>query len=49
MPAREGHETIFECLDAVTAGETLRLVNDHDAAPLRYQLVATRPDQFRWE
>jgi uncharacterized protein (DUF2249 family) len=49
MPARERHETIFERLDALTAGETLRLVNDHDPAPLRYQLDATRPDQFRWE
>jgi uncharacterized protein (DUF2249 family) len=48
MPARERHETIFERLDALAAGETLRLVNDHDPAPLRYQLDATRPDQFRW-
>ena len=24
-------------------------MNDHDPAPLRYQLEATRPDQFRWE
>jgi uncharacterized protein (DUF2249 family) len=49
MPARERHETIFERLDTLTAGESLRLVNDHDPAPLRYQLDATRPDQFRWE
>jgi len=48
MPPRERHETIFERLDALAAGETLRLVNDHDPAPLRYQLDATRPDQFRW-
>jgi uncharacterized protein (DUF2249 family) len=48
MPARERHETILERLDALTAGETLRLVNDHDPAPLRYQLDATRPDQFGW-
>jgi uncharacterized protein (DUF2249 family) len=43
------HETIFEQLDALPTGETLRLVNDHDPAPLRYQLEATRPAQFRWE
>jgi uncharacterized protein (DUF2249 family) len=49
MPPRMRHETIVERLDALAAGETLRLVNDHDPAPLRYQLDATRPDQFRWE
>jgi uncharacterized protein (DUF2249 family) len=49
MPPRVRHETIFERLDTLAAGETLRLVNDHDPAPLRYQLDATRPDQFRWE
>jgi uncharacterized protein (DUF2249 family) len=49
MPPRERHETIFERLDVLATGETLRLVNDHDPAPLRYQLEATRPDQFRWE
>ncbi|HLT69979.1 MAG TPA: DUF2249 domain-containing protein [Acidimicrobiales bacterium] len=49
MPPRDRHETIFERLDALATGETLRLVNDHDPVPLRYQLEATRPDQFRWE
>ncbi|MFO7281643.1 MAG: DUF2249 domain-containing protein [Thermoanaerobacterales bacterium] len=49
MPPAVRHETIFERLDALDTGETLRLVNDHDPAPLRYQLEATRPDQFRWE
>jgi len=49
MPPRVRHETIFGQLDALRAGETLRLVNDHDPAPLRYQLDATRPGQLRWE
>lgn len=49
MPPRERHETIFGQLDGLTTGDTLRLVNDHDPAPLRYQLEATRPGQFRWE
>ena len=49
MPPRVRHETIFERLDELPTGATLRLVNDHDPAPLRYQLEATRPDQFRWE
>jgi len=49
MPPRVRHETIFERLDSLATGETLRLLNDHDPAPLRYQLEATRPAQFRWE
>jgi uncharacterized protein (DUF2249 family) len=49
MPPRVRHETIFERLDGLTTGETLRLVNDHDPAPLRYQLEATRPGQFHWD
>jgi uncharacterized protein (DUF2249 family) len=49
MAPRVRHEAIFDRLDRLAAGETLRLVNDHDPAPLRYQLDATRPGQFRWE
>jgi uncharacterized protein (DUF2249 family) len=49
MPPRERHATIFERLDELDPGQTLRLVNDHDPAPLRYQLEATRPGQFGWE
>jgi len=49
MPPRDRHHTIFERLDGLSTGETLRLVNDHDPAPLRYQLDATRPQQFRWQ
>lgn len=48
LPPRVRHETIFERLDALGAGQTLRLVNDHDPVPLRYQLDATRPGHFRW-
>jgi uncharacterized protein (DUF2249 family) len=48
MAPRERHEAIFGWLDRLAAGETLRLVNDHDPAPLRYQLDATRPEQYRW-
>jgi uncharacterized protein (DUF2249 family) len=48
LPPRERHDTIFGRLDALTAGQTLRLVNDHDPVPLRYQLEATRPGEFHW-
>ncbi len=49
MAPRERHPAIFARLDALKPGDTLRLVNDHDPAPLRYQLLAERPDMFIWE
>lgn len=49
MPPRERHPTIFGRLDSMASGDTLRLLNDHDPVPLRYQLEATRPEQFRWD
>ncbi len=49
MAPRERHPTIFAHLDALKPGDSLRLVNDHDPAPLRYQLLAERPDMFSWE
>src|SRR5690606_20812642 len=49
MSPRDRHDLIFATLDSMATGETLRLVNDHDPAPLRYQLEATRPGQFAWE
>lgn len=46
---RERHTTIFARFDALTPGETLRLVNDHDPKPLYYQLMAERSGMFVWE
>ena len=48
MAPRDRHPRIFECLDTLASGDTLRLVNDHDPVPLRYQLEAERPEQFEW-
>lgn len=48
IPPRDRHPLIFEALDALPQGESIRLVNDHDPVPLRYQLEATRPGQFSW-
>jgi uncharacterized protein (DUF2249 family) len=45
---RDRHPLIFCELDQLDPGQSLRLVNDHDPVPLRYQLDATRPDQFEW-
>ncbi len=49
MAPRERHPTIFARLDALKAGETLRLINDHDPKPLYYQLMAERSGMFIWE
>lgn len=49
IPPRERHPLIFTRLDALAQGEALLLVNDHDPKPLRYQLMAERPEQFAWE
>ena len=49
IPPRERHPLIFTRLDALATGEALLLVNDHDPKPLRYQLMAERPEQFNWE
>lgn len=48
LQPRNRHQTILERLVALDAGETLRLVNDHDPFPLRYQLKAEFPEQYRW-
>jgi uncharacterized protein (DUF2249 family) len=49
IPPRERHPLIFERLDALSVGAALLLLNDHDPRPLRYQLMAERPEQFSWE
>ncbi len=49
MAPRERHPNIFARLEALNPGDILRLVNDHDPAPLRYQLLAEYPDMFNWE
>lgn len=49
LAPRERHPLIFAQLDSLHVGDTLRLVNDHDPKPLRYQLMAERPDMFEWE
>ncbi len=45
---REKHPVIFKTFDALAAGESFELVNDHDPKPLYYQLEAERKNQFEW-
>lgn len=48
IPPREKHPTIFSTFDALRAGESFVLVNDHDPVPLRYQFEYQRPGQMSW-
>jgi uncharacterized protein (DUF2249 family) len=48
IPPRDKHPTIFRTFDTLASGQSLILVNDHDPKPLRYQLMAERPESFDW-
>ena len=48
IPPRDKHPTIFHTFDTLASGQSLVLVNDHDPKPLRYQLMAERPETFDW-
>jgi uncharacterized protein (DUF2249 family) len=48
IPPRDKHPSIFRAFDSLSSGQSLLLVNDHDPRPLRYQLMAERPDTFDW-
>jgi DUF438 domain-containing protein len=45
----ERHELIFEKWEALPAGDTLRIINDHDPKPLHYQFEAEYKDHYEWE
>lgn len=48
VPQRK-HATIFETYDALEAGETFVIINDHDPKPLKYQMAAERGEEkFSW-
>lgn len=44
----ERHARIFGQLDALAAGQSLQIVNDHDPVPLHMQLEGRAPGQFQW-
>jgi hypothetical protein len=49
MPPFERHEKIFRMWDDLKSGETLRITNDHDPKPLRYQFEAEYTNLYQWE
>lgn len=48
IPPRDRHPLIFDTFDALTPGDALILVNDHEPRPLYYQFLHERADQFAW-
>lgn len=48
IPPRDKHPTIFRTFDGLAKGQSMVLINDHDPAPLRYQLMAERAGKFEW-
>ena len=49
LEPRLKHPTIFARFDALKAGESFTLHNDHDPRPLYYQMISQRGDIFSWE
>ena len=45
---RERHPLIFSTFGALSPGQAMELVNDHDPKPLYYQFSAELPGQFGW-
>lgn len=42
------HPAIFEAFDAISAGDSVIIYNDHDPKPVYYQLIGTRGHCFTW-
>ena len=49
FPPRERHQLIFSAFGALTAGQAMELINDHDPQPLRRHFQAELPGQFDWQ
>ena len=49
MPPFERHEKIFQIWDSMKGGETLKIINDHDPKPLRYQFEVEYKNKYEWE
>lgn len=49
LPPPERHQRIFRMWGELRAGETLRIINDHDPKPLHYQFEAEHNGKFAWD
>ena len=46
---KDRHPMIFDRLEQLQPGEKITLLNDHDPAPLHYQLDGMFPGQYTWD
>jgi len=49
LPPHERHAKIFQTWNLLESGETMKIINDHDPKPLRYQFEAEQDGKFQWE
>lgn len=49
LDPRMKHPTIFKNFDALDAGDSFIIYNDHDPKPLYYQLLNERGNTFQWK
>ena len=49
LPPFERHAKIFQVWNRLESGETMKIINDHDPRPLRYQFEAEQSGTFEWE
>ena len=49
IPAYARHNKIFEKWNELKEGEVLRIINDHNPKPLRYQFEAEYKGLYEWE
>lgn len=49
MPPAKRHPLIFSTLGELKPGDSLKIINDHDPKPLKYQLEAEQPGSFEFE
>ncbi len=49
LPPQMRHGLVFKCFDALGAGESLVIVNDHDPSPLLQQFKLVRPGEAEHE
>ncbi len=48
LPPFERHEKIFQLWDGLIPGQAMRIINDHDPRPLRYQFEAEQKGKYEW-
>lgn len=49
LPHAARHQAIFALLEKLEVGQALTIANDHDPAPLGYQLRALYGERYGWE